>query len=952
MMKPRIFYNFPEGVFLTLVLLCGVCVSGTAQTFRSSDKSPPPRASTTTPSGAPRDFSNLAYGDSLSNSGAAGDGAYAVTIPLTTGAMTQLAQQSAVVVASPGADTNPAGEVISATRSSLTMNANPWTPVMGEFHYSRYPAAEWRDEILKMKSGGIDIVATYVFWIHHEEIEGRFDWSGDRDLRRFVQTCGELGMRVMVRLGPWCHGEVRHGGLPDWLVASGCRLRSDDPRYMDKARILYSEIAAQIDGLLWKDGGPVIGVQLENEYRGPAEHLLALKKMAIDAGMVVPLYTRTGWPALTTPMPPGEIVPLHGVYAEGFWDREITPMPGNYWTGFRFTTLRVDSNIANEALGRDNVADDPDVASYPYMTCEIGGGMMSSYHRRILIDPRDIESTTLVKLGSGSVQPGYYMYHGGVNPESATGVTLQENQSTRFTNWNDLPEKNYDFQAPLGLGGQVRPHYHLLRRQHLFMHDFGYLLSGMPTVLPANRPVGKDDKRTLRWAMRSNGRSGFIFVNNYQRQQSMPIHRGVQFALNLPPLESVSPLPGSADATRAAGLSGTTPDAARRAAVAQAVSKRMVPVAPVDIPADISFFWPFNFDLGNGAILAYATAQPLCFADTPDEKERVYFFSEIPGIPPELAFNDLTVRDVSNASGRQRKGDGLVRITSPKSGHSPAITLRSYDGRAISIVILSYADSLNLYKLTWGDEDRVFLSKHPVTIDTDETLRVHTPSPDSVDVLVYPRPDPNAPGAKNGTKFARWLLTFLTGIQAGEGVFAKITVPGAANPALAKVAAPRAGKIRDAGPPREIPLGKSPRPVPAAPAAADFAAAAAWKITLPSGVWNNPTEPILRIHYTGDIARVLLDGNPILDDFYNGHPLDLPLARLAGKLDTGAQLTLEILPLRKDAPILLPNSAFPRFGPRASVAELGKLEILQTFTHTLVPSINDGTSGSEEKDEP
>ncbi len=61
---------------------------------------------------------------------------------------------------------------------------------MGEFHYARYPEAEWEREILKMKAGGVEIVATYVFWIHHEEVEGQFDWSGQRDLRRFIELCG------------------------------------------------------------------------------------------------------------------------------------------------------------------------------------------------------------------------------------------------------------------------------------------------------------------------------------------------------------------------------------------------------------------------------------------------------------------------------------------------------------------------------------------------------------------------------------------------------------------------------------------------------------------------------------------------------------------------------------------------------------------------------------------
>ena len=181
-----------------------------------------------------------------------------------------------------GTATRPDGQSITVDSRSLRLDGQPWTPVMGEFHYARYPASEWREELLKMKAGGIDIVATYVFWIHHEEIENQWDWTGSRDLRRFVATGRDAGLKVIVRSGPWCHGEVRNGGLPDWIVARG-HTRSDNPAYLANVRELYAQIAAQLKGLLWKDGGPVIGMQLENEYSGPAEHLLTLKKIARGA---------------------------------------------------------------------------------------------------------------------------------------------------------------------------------------------------------------------------------------------------------------------------------------------------------------------------------------------------------------------------------------------------------------------------------------------------------------------------------------------------------------------------------------------------------------------------------------------------------------------------------------------------------------------------------------------
>src|SRR5579871_3509400 len=97
---------------------------------------------------------------------------------------------------------SPDGHVLSANSRYLALDGQPWFPVMGEFHFSRYPAAEWETELLKMKAGGINAVATYIFWIHHEETEGKFDWTGQRDLRRFVELAAKCGLRVWVRVGP------------------------------------------------------------------------------------------------------------------------------------------------------------------------------------------------------------------------------------------------------------------------------------------------------------------------------------------------------------------------------------------------------------------------------------------------------------------------------------------------------------------------------------------------------------------------------------------------------------------------------------------------------------------------------------------------------------------------------------------------------------------------------
>jgi hypothetical protein len=762
------------------------------------------------------------------------------------------------------------GRTLTVDSRSLRLDGRAWTPVMGEFHYARYPETEWREELLKMKAGGLDIVATYVFWIHHEEVEGQFDWSGRRSLRRFIETARSVGLKAIVRCGPWDHGEVRNGGLPDWLLSKGWRLRSDDPNYLGKARILYGQIADQLKGLLWKDGGPVIGIQFENEYGGPAAHLLTLKRIAREAGLDVPIYTRTGWPALATPMPFGEVIPLYGVYAEGFWDRELTAMPGQYWTGFHFSLLRSDSNIANELLGRRAARDANDVSQYPYLTCEIGGGMMTSYHRRILVYPADIEATTLIKLGSGSNSPGYYMYHGGVNPEGKLS-TLMECQATAETNWNDLPVKTYDFQAPLGEYGQIRPQYHLLRRLHLYLADFGPLLAGMVPVLPDVRPTGKDDVDTLRWCVRSDGQAGLVFVNNYQRLQPMPAKRDVQFTLNL----ASGPV--------------TFPD------------------EPVTIPGDVCFFWPFNLDLGRGVRLAWATAQPICGID--HAKVRTLFFAEAPGVAARFAFSSS--QDLKVLSGQFTTGSGLAVVGNVRPGTGVAMQLSVADGNTVQIVLLDQASSLALWKGRWQGHERVFLTEAGLVLDGND-LRLTSSEPSRLSVAVTPAPAKVTCGGD--------------AVEAvDEGVFRRFT-PQAPRPTALQA---EIEMIEPAGPPRRIGTGKISQPVAAEPNDADFEKAAVWRIKLPAGL-DLGLDPILRIRYVGDVARVTLSGKLITDNFYNGTAFEVGVRRHAPEILNG-DLRIAVLPLQEGAPLYLAQEARPDFGKAESVVRLDRVEIVPRY---------------------
>ena len=771
-----------------------------------------------------------------------------------------------------GTAKSPDGSTITVDSCSLLLDGKRWMPAMGEFHFSRYPENEWREELLKMKAGGIDVVSTYVFWIHHEEIEGQFDWSGRRDLRRFVQICGELGMKVLIRCGPWDHGEVRNGGLPDWILTKGWKTRSDDTNYLNKVRIFFGQIGNQVSGLLWKDGGPVIGIQLENEYGGPAQHLLTLKQMAREAGLDVPIYSRTGWPALRTPMPFGELVPFYGVYAEGFWDRELTTMPNNYWAGFHFSTIRTEKDLGADITGRKTTDESPDTAKYPFLTCEIGGGMMSSYHRRIVVNPLDSETTTLIKLGSGGASVGYYMYHGGENPDGKL-TTLMESQATGF--WNDMPVKNYDFQTAIGEYGQLRPQYHLLRRLHSFLHEWESQLAGMSAFMPAQRPHGRDDFDTLRWAVRSDGHSGFVFVSNYQRAHEMSPKDDFQFMVQLPD------------------------------------GPFTFPPKPFSVPANDCFIWPFNMDLGDGVVLDWATAQPVTAIE--DGDVRTVFFAAANSVPPEFAF-DSSGTKLRVLNGRTRASKNQI-IVEAKSGNDAAMKLTAANGKTVQIVVLNEEKSLDLWKGNWQGRDRVFLTHAGLVFDKNN-IRVTSTNVRDLSVSVYPAPE----------KVKSSVLSLR---RSQKGIFEQFT-PSNLETTEFKTTVEN---CRSAGPLREIPLGKIDHPVAAAPLDADFENAAVWRIHLPANV-DMSLDPILRLHYVGDVARVTLNGRLLTDDFYNGNVFEVGLRRYAPEVQNG-DLQVAILPLRKDAPIYLADKTRLDFDTNNSVGRLECVEYVPRYRFQL-----------------
>ena len=426
------------------------------------------------------------------------------------------------------------GEQIGSTAHHLIRDGKPWYPVMGEFHYSRYPADEWEIELRKMKALGIQVVATYIFWIHHEEEKGVWRTDGDLDLRRFILTCRKVGLEVFLRIGPWAHGECRNGGFPDWLQHDeSIAARTDDPKYLALVKEFFGHIFESARGLLLKDGGPVIGVQLENEYGhcggesggSGLVHMMSLKRLAIEAGFEVPMYTATGWGGGN--VVDGEMLPVMGGYADAPWAHTIKPLAAS--PNFLMMHAPNDPLIACD-WQHGGVDFTYNVTQWPYLTAELGGGIQCTFHRRPLITAQDTHAQALCKLATGANLLGYYMFHGGTHP---MGKLSPMNESTATGSWTDVPVRTYDFQAPLGESGALHESAYALKNLHSIVADWGECMAASMCYFPENQVKDAENVTDLRWCVRWNAetREGFLFINNHQRNRVMQPHPAVQFTI-------------------------------------------------------------------------------------------------------------------------------------------------------------------------------------------------------------------------------------------------------------------------------------------------------------------------------------------------------------------------------------------------------------------------------------
>lgn len=291
--------------------------------------------------------------------------------------------------------------------------------ISGGMHYFRVVPEYWRDRLEKLKALGCNTVETYIPWNLHEKEKGQFEFSGILDITRYVKTAQELGLMVILRPSPYICAEWEFGGLPYWLLKEdGMRLRCMYEPYLKHVREYYQELFKVIAPLQFTQGGPVIMMQVENEYGSfgnDKEYLRAIKRLMEENGAQVPLFTSDGaWDAA---LEAGSLIEDGVLATANFGSR----------SGENLDVL--------EAFFRRNGR------RWPLMCMEFWDGWFNRWKEKIITrDPADLAMEVAELLKRASIN--LYMFQGGTNFGFYNGCSAR--------GYTDLPQiTSYNYDAIL-----------------------------------------------------------------------------------------------------------------------------------------------------------------------------------------------------------------------------------------------------------------------------------------------------------------------------------------------------------------------------------------------------------------------------------------------------------------------------------------------------------------------
>ncbi|MBD5355523.1 MAG: cellulase family glycosylhydrolase [Bacteroides sp.] len=365
------------------------------------------------------------------------------------------------------------GGKFEAGNGTFLLNGEPFVVKAAELHYPRIPKPYWDQRIKLCKALGMNTICLYTFWNSHEPKEGEFDFTGQNDLREFIKLCEENDMKVILRPGPYVCAEWEMGGLPWWLLKKkDIKLRENDPYFLERVDKFQKAVADQVSDLTVDKGGPIIMVQVENEYGSygaDKEYVSNIRDMLRkNFGDDVTLF-QCDWSS----------------------NFELNGLDDLIWTMNFGTGANIDQQFARLKQLRPES---------PLMCSEFWSGWFDKWGANHETRPAADMIAGIDEMLSKGISFSLYMTHGGTNWGHWAGANSP----------GYAPDvTSYDYDAPISESGQTTPKYWELRNTLAKYYDGKKLPEVPKTIKPIavkkfnftevaplfpNLPEGKKDK--------------------------------------------------------------------------------------------------------------------------------------------------------------------------------------------------------------------------------------------------------------------------------------------------------------------------------------------------------------------------------------------------------------------------------------------------------------------------
>ena len=308
------------------------------------------------------------------------------------------------------------------------LDGKPFKILSGAIHYFRIPEDDWYHSLYNLKALGFNTVETYVAWNLHEPTEGNFNFEGNLNIDKFLQTAQDLGLYAIVRPSPFICAEWEFGGLPAWLLNKDMRIRSSDPAYVEMVGRYYDHLLPRLVSRLLDNGGNILMMQVENEYGSYGEdktYLHEIRRLMEERSVTCPLFTSDG--------------PWRATLKAGTLIEDDLFVTGNFGSKANFNFSQMQEFF--DEYGK----------KWPLMCMEFWDGWFNRWKEPVITrDAEELAEAVHEVLDQGSIN--LYMFHGGTNFGFMNGC------SARGT--IDLPQvTSYDYDALLDEAGNPTAKY-------------------------------------------------------------------------------------------------------------------------------------------------------------------------------------------------------------------------------------------------------------------------------------------------------------------------------------------------------------------------------------------------------------------------------------------------------------------------------------------------------------